>query len=158
MDVLIFLVRLLFSALLYAFLGTLFYFLWRDMRQTTRQQAAPAVRERPGQLRVLSEHNGSSTGTLLPLTPFTTIGRSDSNTITITDPYASSEHALLAWRNGQWWLEDRDSRNGTLLNNIPVDAPVIISHGDVIGIGQMQLQFEYCDLAGLESSSELHTA
>jgi pSer/pThr/pTyr-binding forkhead associated (FHA) protein len=88
--------------------------------------------------------------------PFTTIGRSDSNTITISDPYASGEHALVAWRSGQWWLEDRDSRNGTLLNEIPVDEALIIGQGDVIGIGQMQFKFEYRDV--LEAETKYATA
>ena len=157
MDFLILLVRLLFSALLYVFLGALFIYLWRDIRLATRHPIAPAVRERPGQLRVLRGHNGLGEGALLSLTPFTTIGRSDSNAITITDPYASGEHALLAWRNGQWWLEDRDSRNGTVLNDMPVDTPLIVSHGDVIGIGQMQLRFEYCDLTAAETAAETRT-
>ena len=157
MDILILLIRLLFSALLYVFLGGLFFLLWRDIRSAARHQIAPAIRERPGQLRVLRGHNGLGEGTLLTLTPFTTLGRSDNNSITITDPYASGEHALVTWRNGQWWLEDRDSRNGTLLNDMPVDTPLIISHGDVIGIGQMQLRFEYCDLAAAEAASETHT-
>ncbi len=155
MDIVILLIRLLFSALLYVFLGTLFFFLWRDVKQAARHQISPAVRERPGQLRVLRGYNGINEGTLLALTPFTTIGRSDNNSITITDPYASSEHALLTWRNGQWWLEDRDSRNGTLVNDMPVDTPLIVSHGDVIGIGQMRLRFEYCDLAAAEAASEI---
>ena len=146
MDFLIFLIRLLFVALLYAFLGALFFFLWRDIRQAARQTSTPVTHERPAQLRVLRGLNGLSENTLLSLTPFTTIGRSENNTIIITDPYASGEHALLAWRNGQWWLEDRDSRNGTLLNDLPVDAPVVISHGDVIGIGQMRFQFELCEM------------
>jgi hypothetical protein len=157
MDVVILLVRLLFSALLYVFLGAVFFLLWRDIRTSARHQIAAAVRERPGQLRVLRGHDGFSEGTLLTLTPFTTIGRSDNNSIIISDPYASGEHALVAWRNGQWWLEDRDSRNGTLLNDMPVDAPLIVGHGDVIGIGQMQLRFEYCDLAAAEATSETHT-
>ncbi len=158
MDVIILLLRLLFSILLYMFLGTLFFFLWRDMKQTARHQIAPAIHERPGQLRVLRGHDGFSEGTVLPLTPFTTIGRSDSNTITIADPYASGEHALLTWRNGQWWLEDRDSRNGTLLNQTPVDTPLIVGHGDVIGIGQVQLKFEYCDLVDMELVPEARTS
>ena len=153
MDFLILFVRLLFSALLYVFLGALFIYLWRDIRLATRHPLAPAVRERPGQLRVLRGHNGLGEGALLSLTPFTTIGRSDSNAITITDPYASGEHALLAWRNGQWWLEDRDSRNGTLLNEIPVEEALIIGHGDVIGIGQMQFKFEYRDALEAEPQS-----
>ncbi len=150
MDFLILLVRLLFSALLYVFLGAVLFLLWRDVKTSTRHQVAPAVRERPGQLRVLRGCNGFAEDMLLTLTPFTTIGRSDNNSIIISDPYASGEHALVTWRNSQWWLEDRDSRNGTLLNDMPVDTPLIVSHGDVIGIGQMQLRFEYCDLAATE--------
>jgi hypothetical protein len=157
MDILILLIRLLFSALLYLFLGAVFFLLWRDIRSATRHQVAPAVRERPGQLRVVHGHDGFSEGTLLALTPFTTIGRSDNNSIVISDPYASGEHALVTWRNGQWWLEDRDSRNGTLLNDMPVDTPLIISHGDVIGIGQMQLRFEYCDQTAAETATEIQT-
>lgn len=145
MDILIFIVRLLFSVLLYVFLGALFLLLWRDMKAATRHQGADAARERPGQLRVLRGCNGVSDGSIIKLVPFTTIGRSDSNTIAISDPYASGEHALVAWRSGQWWLEDRDSRNGTLLNEIPVEEALIIGHGDVIGIGQMQFKFEYRD-------------
>jgi pSer/pThr/pTyr-binding forkhead associated (FHA) protein len=158
MDFLILLVRLLFSALLYVFLGVLFFLLWRDVKSAARHQIVPTARERPGQLRVLRGHTGLNEGLLLSLTPFTTIGRSDNNSIMITDPYASGEHALLTWRNGQWWLEDRDSRNGTLLNDTPVDTPLIVSHGDVIGIGQMQLRFEYCDLAAAEATLETHSS
>jgi hypothetical protein len=158
MDVVIFLIRLLFSVLLYVFLGAVFFLLWRDIRTSARHQIAPAVRERPGQLRVLAGHNGFNEGMLLTLTPFTTLGRSDNNSIIISDPYASGEHALVTWRNGQWWLEDRDSRNGTLLNDMPVDTPLIVSHGDVIGIGQMQFRFEYVDLAAAEVAAEKSTS
>jgi hypothetical protein len=151
MDILIFVVRLLFSVLLYAFLGALFFLLWRDMKAATRHQVVDVARERPGQLRVLRGCDGVSEDSIIRLVPFTTIGRSDSNTITISDPYASGEHALVAWRSGQWWLEDRDSRNGTLLNEIPVEEALIISHGDVIGIGQMQFKFEYRDVLEAET-------
>ncbi len=150
MDILIFFVRLLFSILLYVFLGALFFLLWRDLKAATRHPITDAARERPGQLRVLRGCDGVSEGSIIQLVPFTTIGRSDSNTIAISDPYASSEHALVAWRSGQWWLEDRDSRNSTLLNEIPVEEALIISHGDVIGIGQMQFKFEYRDVLETE--------
>ena len=45
-------------------------------------------------------------------------------------------------RNGQWWLEDRASRNGTLLNGVPVQQPVIVTDGDVIGIGNYHFRLE----------------
>ncbi len=142
MDFLIFLVRMLFSVLLYVFLGALFFLLWRDLKTTVRHPTTTTARERPGQLRVLHGCDGLDEGNVIRLVPFTTIGRSNNNTIKISDPYASGEHALVAWRSGQWWLEDRDSRNGTLLNELPVAEALIIGPGDIIGIGQMQFKFE----------------
>jgi pSer/pThr/pTyr-binding forkhead associated (FHA) protein len=72
----------------------------------------------------------------------TSIGRSPGNTIVIPDTYASSQHALLTWREGQWWLADQNSRNGTTLNGAAIQNPTIVSSGDVIGVGRMQLRLE----------------
>ena len=154
MDILLFLVRMLFSAALYLFLGAVLWLLWRDVKSATRHQVMLNVRERPAQLRVLRGYDGLDEGTVVKLVPFTTLGRAESNTIAINDPYASGDHALLAWRSGQWWLEDRDSRNGTLLNDIAVEEPLVISHGDVIGIGQARFKFELCDLAETEAAGQ----
>ncbi len=145
MEVVILAVRILLSALLYVFLGALFILLWRDLKATAQQRAVPVARERPGCLRVVRGCDGLTEDAVMPLTSYTTIGRSDANTIVVADPYASAEHAIIAWRNGQWWLEDCGSRNGTLLNDIPIDEPLIISRGDLIGIGHIQFRFEYVD-------------
>ncbi len=82
------------------------------------------------------------TGTVYPLTALTSIGRSPTNSIPIDDNFASSEHALVALRNGQWWLEDRSSRNGTLLNGMQVTQPVIVTDGDIITIGKIALRID----------------
>jgi pSer/pThr/pTyr-binding forkhead associated (FHA) protein len=143
METAIFVVRILLSLLLYVFLAMLFIFLWRDIRSTSRQPTTLVAHEKPGRLRIVRGSDDLQEGSILALSPFTTIGRSDANTIKVNDTYASSEHALIAWRSGQWWLEDRGSRNGTLLNEVRVEEPLIVSNGDVIGIGQLRLKFEY---------------
>jgi pSer/pThr/pTyr-binding forkhead associated (FHA) protein len=56
----------------------------------------------------------------------------------VNDTFASSEHALVAMRDGQWWLEDRQSRNGTTINEIPINQAVVIADGDIIGIGTVR--------------------
>lgn len=143
MEIATFIIRVVLSLLLYVFLGVLFILLWRDVKSAARQPLmTPAVREKPGRLRIVQGGDGLADDTVLPLAPFTTLGRSEANTIVVADPYASAEHAIVAWRSGQWWLEDRGSRNGTLLNDIPIDEPLIISHGDVIGIGHLRFKFE----------------
>ncbi|NJL93098.1 MAG: FHA domain-containing protein [Anaerolineae bacterium] len=81
-------------------------------------------------------------GTGLPLAPATVIGRAATSTIRLEDSFASNEHAHITWRQGQWWLEDQRSRNGTLLNGIPVQEGVVLSAGDLIEIGSVLLRFE----------------
>ena len=143
MDILIFAVRLLLTALLYLFLVAVFVVLWRDLRTTTETPAA--IQERQAQLVTLSGCDGLAPNSVLALQPFTTLGRGAANTIVVPDTFASAEHALISWRGGQWWLEDLGSRNGTQLNDETVTAPTILSAGDVISIGQVKLKFQISD-------------
>lgn len=140
MDILLLALRILLAVLLYAFLAAVLAMLWRDLRQaTTRRETA-----RPGgRLIVLHAADGTLTaGDAFPLQPVTSVGRSPANTISVPDTYASAHHTLLTWREGQWWLEDLDSRNGTLLNDTRINGPTVVSAGDVIGVGRTQLKLE----------------
>lgn len=140
MDVLLLALRILLAALLYAFLAAVLVMLWRDLRQATAEREAARM---GGQLVVLeTEEESLAEGAVFPLQPVTSIGRLPSNTVCIPDTYASARHTLLTWREGQWWLEDRGSRNGTLLNGTRINGPTVVSAGDVIGVGRTQLKLE----------------
>ncbi len=132
--------RLILTGLLYLFLAAVFIVLWRDMRWAG--VAARQVSERPGRLVVVEGNPQLPVGAAWLLQPFTTLGRGAANTIVLPETYVSAEHALITLRNGQWWLEDRDSRNGTLVNDFRIDEPTVLSDGDVIGIGRLRLRVE----------------
>lgn len=142
MDTVLFLLRLASGLLLFAILFALLWVMWRDYKSATVE--VQNTRRAYGRLAVIREIDGSDvlTGETYPLLTLTTIGRSPTNTIPINDNFASSEHALIAMRSGQWWLEDRRSRNGTLLNEMPVTQPLVITHGDLIEIGNVKLRLE----------------
>ena len=141
-EVILLLLRVISGLLLLVFLAILFRILWREQRQSTADMEMK--RRSYGYLVVLREIDGHYhlTGEKYALRPITSLGRSPTNTIPITDTFASSEHALVTLRQGQWWLEDRNSRNGTLLNDLPVKQAVVIAEGDIIGIGQIKLRME----------------
>lgn len=134
----LFLLRLLAALLLLGFLGGIGWLMFRDIRIA---QSLVAERERQyGTIRVLDEDEGSEL--VYPLLPVTSLGRASSNNIVLGDHYASGEHALLMLRGRQWWLEDLNSRNGTLLNGEPLEEMTIVSPGDIITIGSTRLKLE----------------
>lgn len=133
--------RSIAGILLLAFLITLFVMLWRDLRVIS--QEVNSRTKRRGQLVVTkSENPAVKPGTVYPLLPLTSLGRAPTNTIRLNDAFTSSEHALVTLRSGQWWLEDRESSNGTLLNGEPIFQPLVIATGDLIGVGQVELRLE----------------
>ncbi len=141
-EIILLLLRLISSLLLLTLLGALFIILWREYRRTAITWESQ--RRSYGSLVMLREIDGKylKTGEEFPLLPITSLGRSPTNSIPINDNFASSEHALVTMRSGQWWLEDRKSRNGTMLNDVPVTQPMVITEGDIIGIGNIKLRLE----------------
>lgn len=141
-EILFFVLRLISAGLLLALLALLLFALWRDYRSTVI--SIEATRRSHGHLVAMHEIDGQyiPTGAAYPLLPLTSLGRAPTNSILVDDHFASNEHALVAMRNGQWWLEDRQSRNGTTLNELVVRQPAVITDGDIIGIGNMRYRLE----------------
>jgi hypothetical protein len=135
LDIILFVLRLLSGLLLLGMMGALFVLLWRDFSSTVNQNEVS--RRSYGQLICLVQMGDlfAPTGETHPLRPLTSMGRSPTNSIVISDEFASSEHATISLKDGRWWLEDRNSRNGTLLNGEPMRTAVIVTDGDIISIG-----------------------
>lgn len=137
----LFILRTLLALLLYAFLAALLWMLWQDVRAAAKISLARS--RRLGRLVVLeSSLPALAPGAAFPLLPITSLGRAATNTAPLPDEAVSLEHALLHLREGQWWLEDLDSRNGTRVNDTPLTEPALIVPGDVIGVGHIKLKVE----------------
>jgi hypothetical protein len=68
------------------------------------------------------------------------VGRADDSTLVLTDDFASSRHARLTNRGGQWYVEDLGSTNGTYLDQQRVQGPLLVQPGQPIRIGQTALE------------------
>jgi len=68
------------------------------------------------------------------------IGRADDSTLVLTDDFASSRHARLTNRGGQWYVEDLGSTNGTYLDQQRVQGPLLVNPGVPIRIGQTAME------------------
>jgi pSer/pThr/pTyr-binding forkhead associated (FHA) protein len=63
------------------------------------------------------------------------IGRDVSMDLVVDYEGVSRRHARVVWHDGQFWLEDMDSTNGTFLNGVPVTDPAALDIGDEIRLG-----------------------
>ena len=80
---------------------------------------------------------------MFPLTEsITTLGRSPSNSIQVTDKRASRFHAEIVRRGRAFCLRDLKSKNGTSVKGVRMTEEHALCHGDDIRIGQTLYVFE----------------
>ena len=81
-------------------------------------------------------------GTMHPLLEdITTIGRTPSNAISLTDGSVSSNHARVVRTQNGFAIEDVGSRNGTFVNSEKVTTKRALLDGDVVRFGKVLLTF-----------------
>lgn len=141
-SVVLLVLRIVSALLLLSFLGLIAWLIYQDLKVTSAL-LSEGQRVRGTLTVTRGDPDSDPAETQHPLMPITSIGRASSNTIVIDDEYASSRHALISLRGQQWWLEDLESRNGTLLNDTQLAAPAVISSGDVITIGSTHVRVDY---------------
>lgn len=133
----IWILRLVFLALLYLFLFAVVRVLLRDLRGAVRD------RTELGRLVVVASPGGEPpVGAVFPLDAIASLGRDVNNTIVVDDPFASGEHAAITFRGRSWYVEDLESTNGTFLNGGQVAGATPIGYGDEVQIGEVRLRLE----------------
>lgn len=62
------------------------------------------------------------------------VGRSDECQITVADSGLSRRHSTIWYQDGQWWIRDEESLNGTFINGEKITGSQLLD-GDVIDFG-----------------------
>ena len=79
-------------------------------------------------------------GTSFPLADEITVGRAAGCHVTLDDTFASQIHARVFNRDGQIYVEDLGSTNGTYLNRNKVAGPQVMHRGDRLQVGNTVLE------------------
>jgi len=145
------------SVLKYALLALLYFFVFRAVRSVAvdvagRRRsrrtpesraagpgAATPSRGKPPTQAVVHEPEGLRPRSV-HLTGSVEIGRSDACAIRLDDTYVSQVHARLYGRDGDWYVEDLGSTNGTFLNDRRVVVSVEVHAGDIVRVGKTLLE------------------
>jgi pSer/pThr/pTyr-binding forkhead associated (FHA) protein len=76
--------------------------------------------------------------------PIVSIGRLESNTVCLEDPFVSRHHCVIKNDGDEYLIEDLDSANGTFLNGERVHAAAL-KEGSIVQIGASQFLFKLRD-------------
>jgi hypothetical protein len=141
----------LLTVLKFVFLGLLYVFVYWVIRwvvvdvrgrgaASARTPTAHARKGRtPRSVAVLDER-GSKLGSVALDGKPVQIGRAEACQVKLDDTYASSFHARLFVRDGEWYVEDLGSTNGTFVNQQRVTEPIPVGAGDRVRIGRTILE------------------
>jgi len=87
--------------------------------------------------------SGFNQGALLPLTrKRSVLGRSFQASVPLEDDRVSREHAEIILDKGRFYVSDKESTNGTYLNNEVLKGRKELSPGDTIRVGSSVFVFE----------------
>ena len=139
MEYVLFALRILMALALLGFLGVVFYLLLDENRIVAR--TATTFAPMPATMTLLST-------TQQPMRVFKIernawIGRDPNSLIYVDDAQMSARHAQLVWdeADGNWFVEDNASRNGTYVNETRV-MRCPLRPQDALRVGNAQLLFE----------------
>ena len=91
---------------------------------------------RPAAL-LVTDPNGNRTTVPITALPFR-IGRQAGSELLIRDSRASRNHAQIVLEDGEYVLEDTQSRHGTLVNGQPIKKH-FLQNNDVVELGKVRL-------------------
>ena len=127
--------RLLAAAALYAFLGLMMWMIWQELRRTEGSIIGPAVPAIRLEIRAKGEQPMARTFTQTEII----LGRDPLSDVPLGDEAASARHARLSFHDGQWWIDDLGSTNGTRLNRGRVLRSTVLTNGDEIKCGSARV-------------------
>jgi pSer/pThr/pTyr-binding forkhead associated (FHA) protein/tetratricopeptide (TPR) repeat protein len=85
---------------------------------------------------------GNKKGAVYELTPpGASIGREADNDIILDSEASSRYNSKLEFKDGEWFLKDLGSTNGTKLNEVKISTEILLHDGDRIKIGKEVLLF-----------------
>ena len=74
-------------------------------------------------------------GSVVPIRGIITLGRKPENTIVLTEPFVSGNHARIYAKNNNLYVEDLNSTNGVYVNNERIQEKYKLVADDEVKIG-----------------------
>lgn len=124
----------------------------RQAQPETKSAGKPAAQVPPKDLKrtmvaggipapVLQVTAGSFAQNFILDRPLLALGRATGNDIVIPESTVSGKHATITQEDGNFYITDTGSTNGTFINNLRIQGKHPLKPGDTIRIGAAQVKF-----------------
>jgi pSer/pThr/pTyr-binding forkhead associated (FHA) protein len=106
----------------------------------TRRAAKPAKPARGAPSKVVIVDGPDKDRSLSLETAPVTFGRGPDCSLPLADEYVSTQHARLVPHEGQWYVEDLGSTNGTYIGNERLTRPTMVGAKSRVRLGKTVLE------------------
>ncbi|MCL4562711.1 MAG: FHA domain-containing protein [Chloroflexi bacterium] len=142
-NLILFITKWATIGLFYAVLLLLLFGVYREMSQNPHK-VTPVKPVPNGRLRVISAGDDGHLrqGSVLDISADNRLGADKDNDILLRDSYVSRRHARLRWDRANWWVEDLNSKNGTMVDRhrCTPGVPYPLTVGSILSIGDMSFE------------------
>lgn len=104
-------------------------------RRAERRARARAAKANPDPTHLAVLEPPALAGIIYDLKDGLTVGRAPDTDVTIDDSFLSGHHATVTWSGHAWILTDLGSTNGSSVNGLRVEEPVVLTLGDRVQFG-----------------------
>mgnify|MGYP002625162750 FL=1 len=130
-----FIAGIIFIILLYVIIYYALKIMYKDVKSGGRKRPNNARRSYGIEVLNIVDSSNIKKGSVIPIRGMVTMGRKEENTVVLSDPHVSGQHAKFLIKNNILYVEDLNSTNGTFVNNKQVSGKVKLFGKDEIRIG-----------------------
>jgi adenylate cyclase len=86
---------------------------------------------------------GARAGQVVPVVKTMLAGRSPDCSLEVPDPNTSRQHSRFIFDGSSVTVLDNGSSNGTYVNDVKLNAPYQLNHGDIVRLGETRMRFQH---------------
>ncbi len=133
--VFVLILRIIFVALAYGFVGGIGYLIFKDLKNNLQRSEYIAIPPITLEFNINQDINMKKFSQREII-----LGRDPSCDLPLDNSTISLRHSRITYHDKQWWVEDLDSTNGSFLNNVLIETPTILTSGDELKLGRVQIK------------------
>lgn len=124
-----------FIIILYAIIVFALRIMYKDVKSGGRRRPNSSRKSYGVEVVTISDDSNIKKGSVIPIRGMVTIGRKEENSVVLSDPHVSGQHAKFVIKNNILYVEDLGSTNGTYVNEKHISGKVKLFGRDEIRIG-----------------------